>query len=240
MTNRTTPPTQTFPPPPPSAPTLEPPTPAPLPNTPAPPKTSPPPSTLPRPAVFFDRDGTLMDEVHYCSDPALVRAIPGLAAALRKLRLAGYWRFIITNQSGIARGLITPEQYHAVHAELLRQLEGELDAAFMSPDHPDSPSPRRKPGTGLIQEAAASFPIDFTRSWFVGDKAVDIHCGKNAALRTILVRTGYGHAAAPEVLAAADAVCNDATEAIHLILSLTPSTTSAPPTPKPQAARHPD
>ena len=75
-----------------------------------------------RPAVFFDRDGTLMEVVHYCADPALVRLIPGTAAALRQLTERGYLCVIITNQSGIGRGLFTEAQYHAVQAELFRQL----------------------------------------------------------------------------------------------------------------------
>jgi len=76
-----------------------------------------------RPAVFLDRDGTLMEEVHYCADPALVRVFPGTASALRRLAERGYLCVIITNQSGIGRGLLTEAQYHAVQAELLRQLE---------------------------------------------------------------------------------------------------------------------
>ncbi|MEI6561043.1 MAG: HAD-IIIA family hydrolase [Verrucomicrobiota bacterium] len=76
-----------------------------------------------RPAVFLDRDGTLMEEVHYCADPALVHLFPGTAAALRQLTERGYLCVIITNQSGIGRGLLTEAQYHAVQTELFRQLE---------------------------------------------------------------------------------------------------------------------
>ena len=75
-----------------------------------------------RPAIFLDRDGTLMEEVHYCADPALVRLIPGTAEALRQLNAHGFLCVIITNQSGIGRGLLTEAQYHAVQTELLRQL----------------------------------------------------------------------------------------------------------------------
>ena len=81
-------------------------------------------------AVFFDRDGTLMEEVHYCGDPARVRVFPGVPEALRKLKAAGFRAFVITNQSGIARGLITEAQYHTVQEELLRQIgAGLIDAA---------------------------------------------------------------------------------------------------------------
>jgi D-glycero-D-manno-heptose 1,7-bisphosphate phosphatase len=78
-----------------------------------------PPSTT-TPAVFFDRDGTLMEEVRYCGDPALVRVYPGVTDALRKLKRAGFRAVVITNQAGIARGYFTLDQYHAVQREFLR------------------------------------------------------------------------------------------------------------------------
>src|ERR1700730_1966876 len=97
------------------------------------------------PAVFFDRDGTLMEDSHYCGDPARVRVYPGVSGALRKLKTAGFRTFIITNQSGIARGLITVEQYHPVQAELLRQIgEDLIDASYFCADAPGTPSSRRK------------------------------------------------------------------------------------------------
>ncbi len=146
-----------------------------------------------RPAVFLDRDGTAMEEVHYCADPALVRLIPGAAGAIRRLRAAGYLAVLITNQSGIGRGLISPSQYEAVHAEFLRQLAAEgaaLDGAYYCADV--SPSPRRKPAPGMVLEATAELGVDLARSWFVGDKAADIGCGQAAGVRTLLVQTGYG------------------------------------------------
>jgi len=143
-----------------------------------------------RPAVFFDRDGTLMEEAHYCADPALVRVFPGTAAALRQLNECGFLCVIITNQSGIGRGMFTVAQYEAVHAELLRQLgEGCIAATYMCPD---LSSPRRKPETGMVMEAVRDLGIDLSKSWFVGDKPADIECGARAGMRTILVETGYG------------------------------------------------
>src|SRR5262249_29257058 len=110
-------------------------------------------------AVFFDRDGTLMEEVHYCRDPALVRVYPGVREALYGLRAVGWGVFVITNQSGIGRGLITEAQYHAVHAEFLRQA-GEIDGAYYCPDTPDVPSTRRKPEPGMVLEAAREHGIE--------------------------------------------------------------------------------
>lgn len=146
----------------------------------------------PKPAVFFDRDGTLMEEVHYCKDPSQVRAIAGADSALARLRAAGFLNVVITNQSGIGRGTISMDEYTAVANELARRLDHHIDATYFCPDTPDNAGPRRKPGTGMIEEAVRDLQIDLARSWFVGDKAIDIECGRAAGLRTILVRTGYG------------------------------------------------
>jgi D-glycero-D-manno-heptose 1,7-bisphosphate phosphatase len=144
-------------------------------------------------AVFFDRDGTLMTEVDYCGDPAKVAVIPGVHEALRKLKAAGFKNIIITNQSGIGRGYYSEEQYHAVNAELQRQLgEGLVDGVYYCPAAPEEKSPRRKPHPAMVLEAARDHGIDLARSFFVGDKAVDVLCGRGAGTRTILVLTGYG------------------------------------------------
>ncbi|MBZ5580605.1 MAG: HAD family hydrolase [Acidobacteriia bacterium] len=144
-------------------------------------------------AVFLDRDGTLMEEVHYCGDPADVRVFPGVPQALRKLREAGFRLFVITNQSGIGRGLITEAQYRAVQDELLRQIgPGIIDASYFCPDRPGEGSTRRKPQPGMVLEAAAEHGVDLAASYFVGDKSADIECGHRAGTRTILALTGYG------------------------------------------------
>jgi histidinol-phosphate phosphatase family protein len=167
------------------------------------------------PAVFFDRDGTLMEEVQYCADPALVRVYPGVPEALRKLKQAGFRVFVISNQSGIGRGLFTLEQYRAVEAEFLRQIgEGLIDASYFCPDAPDVPSTRRKPEPGMVFEAAGEFAIDLARSYFVGDKAADIECGRRAGTRTILVLTGYG----AEQTCQADFTVASAVDAAALVL----------------------
>jgi D-glycero-D-manno-heptose 1,7-bisphosphate phosphatase len=174
-----------------------------------------------RPAVFFDRDGTLMEEVHYCADPALVRVFPGVPEALRSLKQAGFGIFIITNQSGIGRGLFSEQQYQAVAEEFLRQAGGgSIDATYYCPDVPGVPSACRKPSPGMVLAAAAVHHIDLAASYFVGDKVVDIECGRRAGTRTVLVLTGYG--ATQEV--AADLMCRDAVEASRLILDEARST----------------
>ena len=169
-------------------------------------------------AVFFDRDGTLMEDVHYCGDPSLVKVYPGVPGALRQLKAAGFRAFVITNQSGIGRGLITEAQYRAVAAEFLRQIgEGLIDATYFCPDAPDVPSIRRKPEPGMVLEAAADFGIELAASYFIGDKCADIECGRRAGTRTIQVRTGYGSQV--EQRCSPDLMANDVAEAVLAILS---------------------
>ena len=167
-------------------------------------------------AVFFDRDGTLMEEVHYCGDPAKVRVFPGVPEALRMLKEAGFRAFVITNQSGIARGLITEAQYCAVHEELLRQIgAGLIDATYFCADPPAVPSTRRKPEPGMVLEAAAAYDIDLARSYLIGDKSADIECGQRAGTRTILVMTGYG----AEQDCRAGYTAPNVAEAVEIVLS---------------------
>ena len=146
-----------------------------------------------RPAVFLDRDGTLMEEVGYCNDPARVRVYDGVAEALRRLKSAGFLTILVTNQSGIGRGLITEAQYWAVQEELLRQLgPGTIDDSYFCPDVPEALSCNRKPEPGMLLQAAAEYGLDLPRSFLVGDKSADIECGKRVGARTVLVLTGYG------------------------------------------------
>jgi D-glycero-D-manno-heptose 1,7-bisphosphate phosphatase len=171
-------------------------------------------------AVFFDRDGVLMEEAQYCAGAAQVRVYPGVPAALGRLKQAGFRTFIITNQSGIGRGLITGEQYRAVQEELLRQIgPGRIDATYFCADVPGAASTRRKPLPGMVLEAATDYGIDLAQSYFVGDKAADIECGRLAGTRTILVLTGYG----AQQKCRPDFTCRDAPEAVDTILAMAQS-----------------
>ena len=173
-------------------------------------------STRPTPAVFLDRDGTLMEEAYYCSHPDQVRIIPGVPEALHELKKAGYRLVVITNQSGIGRNYYTLADYEAVQARFL-QLLGEdlIDATYFCPEAPEMASPRRKPATGMVVEAQRDLQIDLTRSWFIGDKAVDVQCGHNAGTKSILVLTGHG---SKEDTAGAEFVAKDFATAAHYIL----------------------
>ena len=157
-----------------------------------------------------------MEEVHYCNDPEKVRAIPGAAASLDRLRAAGWMNIIVTNQSGIASGKISLDQYKAVQSELDLQLCHAIDAVYFCPDSSSAPTPRRKPGAGMLLEAAHDHGLDLAACWMVGDRDLDIQCGRAAGCRTVLVRTGYGH---QYLDAGADFEVEDVTEAAAIILS---------------------
>ncbi|MEX1045467.1 MAG: HAD-IIIA family hydrolase [Chthoniobacterales bacterium] len=172
-----------------------------------------------RPAVFFDRDGTLIHEVHYCANPSQVRAIDGASEVLMKLSDAGFALVIVTNQSGIGRGYFTREDYDRVHEEVLWQLQpAKITATYYDESTPDQPSTRRKPSIAMLEEAARDHGLDLTRSWMVGDKTSDIECGRNAGLRTVLVETGHGKdhpgcgadAVVPDIGCAADFILQEA------------------------------
>jgi D-glycero-D-manno-heptose 1,7-bisphosphate phosphatase len=150
-----------------------------------------------RPAVFLDRDGTLIQEKEYLADPQGVVLIPGAVEALRLLREAGFALVVVTNQSGIARGLYRLDQYRSVAArldEILQDVGLALDATEFCPHHPDfgPPCECRKPGTGMHRAAARALGLDLSRSYFVGDRTKDVLPARELGGWGILVRTGYG------------------------------------------------
>lgn len=169
----------------------------------------------PRPALFFDRDGTLMKEVDHCHRPEDVHAIKGAADLLEKTHAEGWLHVIITNQSGIGRGYFTKKEFDAVQEELQRQLRQLIDGVYMSPDMPGSNSIRRKPAPGMLLEASQDFNIDLSRSIMIGDRTSDIEAGKAAGCQTILVLTGYGKEHRD---CGADFIAEDVSEALEWVL----------------------
>ena len=171
-----------------------------------------------RPAVFLDRDGTLIEHVSYLSDPAKVRLLPGAGAALERLRRAGFALVLVTNQSGIGRGMLTEERLEEIHRELSRQLgawEVAFDAIYHCPAIPTSDDHMvveyedRKPGPGMLLRAAAELALDLGASWMIGDLASDVLAGLNAGCRSILLESGQvspdeRHALAGRILIAPD------------------------------------
>jgi D-glycero-D-manno-heptose 1,7-bisphosphate phosphatase len=150
-----------------------------------------------RPAVFLDRDGTLIEEVGWLSDPDGVAIIPGVPDALRRLADAGFVLVVVSNQGGVARGLFTEDHIRAVIGrvvELLGDAGTTLTAWYHCPHHPEfgPPCDCRKPAPGMLLDAAREHDLDLGRSWMVGDHLVDVEAGLAAGARPIKVRTGHG------------------------------------------------
>ncbi|HEY3788551.1 MAG TPA: D-glycero-beta-D-manno-heptose 1,7-bisphosphate 7-phosphatase, partial [Urbifossiella sp.] len=163
-----------------------------------------------RPAIFLDRDGVVIDDVHHLASPDQVRLIPGSADAIAALNRSGWPVVIVTNQSGVARGLFTADGVHDVHRHLSDQLAGygaKIEAYYFCPHYPTAEVPAyrvdcscRKPRPGMLQQAAKELGLDLSRSWMIGDRETDLQAGAAVGASTILVRTGYGAAANAAIL----------------------------------------
>lgn len=165
-----------------------------------------------RPAVFLDRDGTVLVEKDYLSDPDQAELIPGAADALARLAEAGYALVLVTNQSGIARGLFTEREFQAVQSRLealLRAHGVTLARTYYCPHHPrfTGPCDCRKPAPALFRRAIDELGLDAHASYFVGDRLRDVAAARLLGGTPILVRTGHGaeeEADAPESLVVVD------------------------------------
>lgn len=145
-------------------------------------------------AVFLDRDGTIIEEVNFLSDPKQVRLFPGTVEALKVLRSRGFLLVVVTNQSGVGRGLFNEESVGSVHSRI-QELTGEsIDAFYFCPHLPDEGCECRKPSDGMLRSAVSDLKIDLTQSWIIGDKSLDVMTGLGVGMKSILVRTGYGSA----------------------------------------------
>ena len=146
-------------------------------------------------AVFLDRDGTIIQDPGFLHEPGKVKLLPGAAQAIKQLNQHGFLVITVSNQSGIARGLYTVADYAAVQrrlGELLAAHGARLDGAYFCPHHPryTGPCECRKPGLKLFREAAQALDIDFTRSWWVGDRLTDVQPAAALGGKAILVATG--------------------------------------------------
>ncbi|HUR95248.1 MAG TPA: HAD family hydrolase [Gemmatimonadales bacterium] len=176
-----------------------------------------------RPAVFLDRDGTIIEERGYLRDPVEVRLIPGSAAALRRLNHAGFPAIIVTNQSGIARGLLTEAEYAASTRrldELLALEHARIDASYHCPHLPEISGPCgcRKPGTLLYERAAGDLGLDLRRSWWIGDRLRDVEAAEAFGGRGMLVLTGYGRVESNSPAATALPTAEDLAAAVQGVL----------------------
>jgi heptosyltransferase-2 len=190
--------------------------------------------SAPRRAAFLDRDGTIIEDLGYLSDPAQIRVIPGAVEALRALQAAGYRLVLITNQAGVARGLMTEEDVRRVNDALMSRL-GEagirFDGVYYCPHHPEHGPPEyrlqcacRKPGPGMIRRAAEDANLDPARSVIIGDHSTDAAVARGfPGMRGVLLLTGHGAGQAEKVergeVARPDHVAADLAAAVQWVLA---------------------
>jgi D-glycero-D-manno-heptose 1,7-bisphosphate phosphatase len=177
-------------------------------------------------AVFLDRDGTIIQDLRYLHDPAQVRVLPGAAQAIKRLNERNVLAIVVTNQSGIARGLLSEGEYRAGERRLdflLHEEGARIDAHYFCPHLPEvsGPCDCRKPGLLLYQQAAKRFGIDLGRSWWVGDRARDVLPATALGGHGILVLTGAGTLEASAGLGALQQAA-DLAEAVDRIMKCSP------------------
>lgn len=175
------------------------------------------------PAVFLDRDGTIIEDTQYLHEPAKVKLLRGSAKAIKRLNEAGYLAVVVTNQSGIARGFYTVDDYEAVQRRLEALLAAQgarLDGAYYCPHHPrfTGPCDCRKPALKLFQDAQAALDIDVRRSWWVGDRLSDVQPARTLDGQAILVATGEGNLHQGQARAQGVTVVADLARAVDEIL----------------------
>ena len=183
-----------------------------------------------RRAVFVDRDGTLIEETGYLNDLSRLKLFPYSVDAVRQLNRAGFSVVVVTNQAGIARGIVTEEFLESAHRHLSAVMSAggaRIDRYYHCPHHPDGIVPDlnrtcdcRKPAPGLWHRAARDLSIDLARSYTVGDRWLDVRAGRAAGTKTVMVCTGYGQAEAHTVQrdGSADAILGNLAAAAGWIL----------------------
>ncbi len=175
--------------------------------------------TIKRPAVFIDRDGTLIEEVNYLSRVEDLRLFSYTPEAVKILTGAGFLIIVVTNQSGIGRSIYTEEDMHSIHREMQVQLSNAIDGFYFCPHLPCDGCVCRKPGLGMIESAKRDFTVDMENSWIIGDKKIDIETGFYAGIKTAMVRTGYGRKHEETLGKLPDVVADTLLEAVTLIIS---------------------
>jgi D-glycero-D-manno-heptose 1,7-bisphosphate phosphatase len=183
-----------------------------------------------RPAVFLDRDGTINDDVGYLTDLATLHIYPYAVDAIRLLRRAGFAIIVVTNQGGIARGLMSEAFVVETHRRMAERLDrggAQVDDWFYCPHHPEAviaglstPCACRKPGVAMPLAAAAQHGLDLPRSWVIGDHWRDVQMGHAAGMRAVLLRTGHGldQEAARAAEQRVEAICDNLMAATAFVL----------------------
>jgi len=176
-----------------------------------------------KPYIILDRDGTVIVECHYLSDPDRVELLPGAAAGLQEMAALGFGLVITTNQSAIGRGYFDEVRLADIHArlaELLTEAGVHLDGVYYCPHHPDAGCNCRKPLPGMVLNAAREHGFTPEKCVVIGDKPCDIELGHAVGARTILVRTGYGAKAEAAGYAGADIIVDDLQGAARFVRQL--------------------
>jgi len=168
-----------------------------------------------RKAVFIDRDGTLIKEVNFLSRVEDLQIFSYTGEAVRLLRNAGFLIVVVTNQSGIGRGIFAESAMHSIHDRI--QADLNLDAFYFCPHLPTDGCRCRKPNIGMIEAAQKDFAIDLSNSWMIGDKTIDVETGFNAEIKTALVLTGYGSKSVKELDRKPDVTAETLLEAVREI-----------------------
>ncbi|MGI8786888.1 MAG: D-glycero-alpha-D-manno-heptose-1,7-bisphosphate 7-phosphatase [Pyrinomonadaceae bacterium] len=169
------------------------------------------------PAVFIDRDGTLIEEVNFLSRLEDLRFFSYTTEAIRLLKENGFLIIVVTNQSGIGRGIFTESAMREIHAQIQTDLTDEIDAFYFCPHLPTDGCACRKPNTGMIDAALEKFDIDLERSWIIGDKAIDVETGFNAGIKTAMVLTGYGQKDVEKLKRKPDVIAENLIDAVKSI-----------------------
>ncbi|MDI6731841.1 MAG: D-glycero-beta-D-manno-heptose 1,7-bisphosphate 7-phosphatase [Candidatus Margulisbacteria bacterium] len=179
-------------------------------------------------AVFMDRDGTIIEDVGYLNHPSNIQFIPGSIEAIKKLNAAGYKVIIITNQAGVARGLVSEDMLQTIDKALHKWIlasHAHLDGIYYCPHHPEhghypyrQACECRKPHPGLIKRAQRDFDIDLSQSYMIGDKATDIEAGRRAGVKTTMVLSGRGSEEKNHLKHPPNQFAENLLEAVNLII----------------------
>lgn len=175
-----------------------------------------------KPYAIIDRDGTIIAEKDYLSDPNEIELLPNAVIGMMMLNAAGYGIIIATNQSGIGRGYYSKEEYQRVEDRLLEILQEQhvkIDTIYYCPHTPDDECDCRKPSAGMIEKAIADLAINPKDCVVIGDKPADINLGKAVHAKSILVRTGYGKEHEINRTCTPDFIADDLEDAAEWILS---------------------
>ncbi|GIU82826.1 MAG: HAD family hydrolase [Acidobacteria bacterium] len=169
-------------------------------------------------AIFLDRDGTLIEEVNFLHRVEDLRFFPFTEEAVSILKNAGFLLIVVTNQSGVGRGMFSADIVVQIHEAIQRRLDEKIDRFYFCTHLPEEGCECRKPNVGMIEQAKEDFSIDLENSWIIGDKRLDMELGFNAGINTCLVLTGYGNVEVHKLKRKPDLIAENLLEAARKII----------------------